>query len=425
MRILHLVHQYLPQYVGGTELYTQTLAHFQSDMGRDVAIFYPSEQEADGSQHLQRSEESGVTVYAARVGPRSRGQVFLSNFREPALLSAFRQVLDSEQPDLIHVQHLMGLPFALLEQIEGSGIPFVITLHDYWFPCANGQLITNYDSTICGGPEWWLNCARCALARAGIGDRRWLAPAVAPLFAYRSYRLRRWLRAAGRVIAPTHFVLDTYAALDMPVDNAVVVPHGIEVPRHVLEAQPARVPHHPGRLHVVYVGSIAPQKGTHVLIEAANRLAPDVTVTIYGDLDKFPDYVQMLRANIRHPSLRLAGRIGRDDFWRMLQTEADVAVLPTLWYEASPLTIQEMFAARVPLVASNIGAMPEKIRDGADGLLFPPGDAQALAVILERLHRQPQLLRQLQSNIRPTRLLDEHVVDVQAIYREVLEQAGH
>lgn len=423
MRILHLVHQYLPEYVGGTELYTQTLARFQAQQGHSVAIFYPSQREATTAPFFVECDEAGVTIYGAAAGPRSRGQVFLSNFRDPALLSAFRQLLQSERPDLIHVQHLMGLPFQILRHIQAAGVPFIITLHDYWFPCANGQLITNYDGTICGGPEWWLNCARCALARSGIGDRRWLAPPLAPLFAYRSQRLQQWLRAAGRVIAPTRFVRDIYAQLNMPADNIVVVPHGIEVPQHVLQAQPPTLPHKAGRLHVVYVGSIAPQKGTHVLVKAANQLPPEVTLTIYGDLDKFPDYVHMIRDKIRHPGIRLAGRIGREEFWQMLLTEADVAVLPTLWYEVSPLTIQEMFAARVPLLASDIGAMPEKIRDGVDGLLFPPGDAQALATILERLHREPALLRQLQSNIRPTRLMSEHLSDVQRIYQEVLQEA--
>jgi glycosyltransferase involved in cell wall biosynthesis len=423
VRILHLVHQYLPEYVGGTELYTQTLARFQAQQGHHVAIFHPSQQEATTSPFLVERDEAGVTLYRAPVGPRSRGQVFLSNFRDPALLSAFKQLLKSERPDLIHVQHLMGLPFQILQTIEAAGIPFVITLHDYWFPCANGQLITNYDNTVCGGPEWWLNCARCALARSGIGDRPWLAPAVAPLFAYRSQRLQQWLRTAGRVIAPTRFVRDIYAQLNMPDDNVVVVPHGIEVPKHVLQASPPQLPHQAGQLHVVYVSSLAHQKGTHVLIEAMNKLPLEITLTLYGDLDKFPDYVRMLKEKNRHPGVRFAGRIGREDFWQMLLTEADVAVLPTLWYETSSLIRQELSAARVPLVASDIGVLAETIRDGVDGLLFPPGDAQALAATLERLHREPHLLRQLQSNMRPTRLMSEHLIDVQSIYEEVLQQA--
>jgi len=104
----------------------------------------------------------------------------------------------------------------------------------------------------------------------------------------------------------------------------------------------------------------------------------------------------------------------------LLLEEADVAVLPTLWYEASPLTIQEMFAARVPLVASRIGALPEKIRDGVDGLLFTPGDAAALRDTLSRLLQEPQLLQTLRDNIQPTRLMEQHVRDVEQLYGEVI-----
>ncbi|HSM58164.1 MAG TPA: glycosyltransferase family 4 protein [Candidatus Sulfomarinibacteraceae bacterium] len=423
MRILHLVHQYIPEYVGGTELYTQTLARYQvSRQGHRAAIFYPSEQEPHDGSVISASDECGVHVHAAPVGPRSRAQVFLDSFGQRTIATSLQRVLDAEQPDVVHVQHLMGLPLSLLTQLKAMRIPIVITLHDYWFPCANGQLLTNYDNQVCDGPRWWLNCARCALARAGVGDRRWLTPAVAPLFAYRSSRLRRWLAQADRVIAPTHFVRDTYDRLNMPTENVVVVPHGIEVPAHVLEAEAATLPHQPGRLHIVYVGSLAWQKGLHVLVEAVNHLPPEaVRLTIYGDLDNFPDYVHSLQAQVEHPGITFPGRITRDDFWPMLLQEVDVAVLPTLWYEASPLTIQEMFAARVPLVASNIGALPEKIRHGVDGVLFPPGDAAALRDVLQRLLDTPQQLRRLQANIRPTRLMDEHVEDVQAIYEALLQ----
>ncbi|MFW5940664.1 MAG: glycosyltransferase family 4 protein [Chloroflexota bacterium] len=423
MRILHLVHQYLPEYVGGTELYTQTLARYQvRQQNHRAAIFYPSEREPREDRVISTSDECGVRIHAAPVGPRSRAQVFLDSFGQRAIQEALRHVLDAEQPDVVHVQHLMGLPLSLLNQLKAARTPIVITLHDYWFPCANGQLLTNYDNQVCEGPRWWLNCARCALVRAGVGDRRWLTPAVAPVFAYRSARLQRWLAQADRVIAPTHFVRDTYDRLNMPTENVVVVPHGIEVPAHVLQAEATTLPRHPGRLHVVYVGSLAHQKGLHVLVEAVNRLAPDaVRLTIYGDHDKFPDYVRSLQAQAQHPGITFPGRITRHDFWPMLLQEADVAVLPTLWYEASPLTIQEMFAARVPLVASNIGALPEKIRHGVDGLLFPPGDAAALRDVLQRLLEDPKELRRLQANIRPTRLMSEHVDDVQMVYEALAD----
>lgn len=426
MHILHIVHQYFPEYVGGTELYTQTLARYQvQQQGHRVAVFHPSRKEpssAPDAGPIQHREDDGTHIYAVPLGRRTPAQIFFSTFRQPALNEALAQVLEKERPGLVHVQHLMGLPVSILNHFRAAGLPIVVTLHDYWFPCANGQLVTNYDNSICDGPRWWLNCGRCALARASLGDHPYLAATVAPVLGARSQALRRALESADRIIAPTRFVQRTYEALGMPMQNSVVVPHGIEVPQHVLNAA-KNAGESPERdsLHIVYVGSLAWQKGLHVLVEAVNQLPHEgVCLSIYGDLDKFPEYVAHLKDAAVHPGIRFAGRIARRELWRILLQEADVAVLPTLWYEASPLTIQEMFAARVPLLASDIGALPEKIRDGVDGLLFPPGDARALADHLLRLHREPGYLAGLRSNIQETRLMEDHVEEIRGVYDEVL-----
>ncbi len=348
----------------------------------------------------------------------------MDTLHRPELVQALEAVLNEFRPDIVHIQHLMGLPASVGDLLHDRRTPFVITLHDYWFPCANGQLLTNYDNTVCQGPYYWINCGRCAVARAGLGDHAILGATLAPLLAYRSRLLQRVLARAECVIAPTNFVRDMYVRLGMPADRMVVVPHGIQVPPHVgplassrqppasrLEGQP---------LHIVYVGSLAWQKGVHVLVEAVNRLPHGaVRLSIYGDLDKFPDYVAQLQTMATHPGIHFGGRIGREDFWRLLLEDADVAVLPTLWYEASPLTIQEMFAACVPIVASRIGALPEKIRHGVDGLLFPPGDPAALRDMLTHLLNEPQLLHSLRTNIQPTRLMEEHVRDIGKLYSEV------
>ena len=106
MRILHIAHQYLPHYVGGVELYTQTLARFQArQQGQQVAIFYPSPQPPTTSspaggvrspapRYSRREEVGDVRVYAAHLGPRSRTRVFLDTFREPRVYSLFDEILD-------------------------------------------------------------------------------------------------------------------------------------------------------------------------------------------------------------------------------------------------------------------------------------------------------------------------------------------
>ena len=413
MKILHIVHQYLPETIGGTELYTQTLAQHQVAAGHSVAVFYPSQRE----EKLWQTTDNHLRVYGAAVGLRSRTRIFLSTFGDKALREMFTAVLQQEQPDLIHIQHLMGLPTSLIDAIQ---VPFVITLHDYWYGCGNAQLVTNYDSTICQGPDhWFYNCGRCALARGGQSE--WLAPLVAPLMAWRNVRLRPILQRASKVIAPTHFVQQTYQQLGLAGDNMIVIPHGIEVPHEQIQAILATRPlRQPGTLHIGYIGSLGWQKGVHNLIAAVNRLPTEgVKLTIYGRLDTFPDYVAELQQQAHHPGIHFAGPVSRTDLWAALAA-FDVVVMPTLWYEASPLTIQEVFAVGVPIVASRIGAMTEKIREGVDGRLVPPGNADALHKVLFNLLTDPTSLTQLRQNIQPVHTMAEHIEEIEALYRTLL-----
>ncbi len=407
----------MPEHVGGTELYTQTLARYQVQMGHSAAIFTPSATTPTGTAPSAQDED-GVRVYRAGLGAHGRFQVFRNTFSNKQLDGAFTAVLAQEKPDIIHIQHLMGLPPSLIERIQAAAIPYVITLHDYWYGCANAQLIANDSGDICAGPDkTYRNCGRCAIARAGKANLAWLSPMVAPLMRYRNGRLRRIITQAYKVIAPTRFVQTIYQQMGFPDDNFIVIQHGIEVPEEkierILRERPSSPPH---TLHIGYIGSIAHQKGIHHLITAVNQLPHDgVKLTLYGGLDAFPEYVAHLRQLIRHPGIQLAGRIARDKIWAAFAS-FDVVAMPTLWYEASPLTIQEAFAVKTPIVASRIGAMPDKITHGIDGLLVPPGDVDALRAALLSLLENPTLLPQLQSGIKPVYTMTQQARDINIVY---------
>jgi glycosyltransferase involved in cell wall biosynthesis len=415
LRILHIAHQYLPEHVGGTELYTQQLAYQQVVSGHSPAVFAPAVASRDWPEPAL---ENGIRIYRAPVGARSAAQIFRSTFGDEAIGAALRIVLEREEPELVHIQHLKGLPSELVNRLAQAEIPYVVTLHDYWYACANAQLLTNYDSTLCAGPNWWLNCGRCALARAGRSGAAFLAPAVAPALALRNRRLFSILNSAEQLIAPTSFVRETYGRLGIPPDKIRVVPHGIST----VGVSRSRDRPSPGALHVAYIGGLAWQKGVHILIEAVNRLpAADARLTIYGDMTAFPDYVAELRRIARHPGISFAGRLDRSDFWPALAA-CDVVVVPSLWYETASLIIQESFAAGVPVIASRIGALSERVRDGLDGLLAPPGDVAALSTSLERLSQEPDLMARLREGIRPVRTIEEHAQEVEELYRSALKR---
>jgi len=419
MRILHVVHQYPPQHVGGTEVYTRAVAGYQAAAGHAVAVFCPE----PGDVRPTPDDETGrLVVHRAGDGARGRTAVFLSTFGGGRLAGSFAATLAETQPDVVHLQHLMGLPLALVEQIKAAGLPYVISLHDYWYGCANAQLLTNDDGRLCRGPDaGHVNCGRCALARAGLGGLTALAPAVAPLMARRGRALRQVFAGAAAVLASTEFVRRAYAGMGFPTERVHIWPLGIDAGADELAAaraaQTARPAGEP--LRAGYIGGLSPQKGVHHLVAAVQRLpAEAVALSIYGDASAFPDYAAGLRAAATHPGIRFPGRLSRAALWPALGG-LDVLVVPTLWYETYSLIAHEAFAAGVPVVASRIGVMAEVVRDGVDGLLFPPADEAALADILLALAEQPERLAALRAGIRPVPTLADHSRRLLGLYESL------
>ncbi len=423
MRILHLVHQYPPHFTGGTELYTQMLATAQAALGHQVVVFCPSPDQTS-TRRSTVSFERGVRVIRYPLGPRSRTKVFRDTFRQQELQQALAQTLDETNPDLVHIQHLMGMPMSLADQVVKAGVLFLLTLHDYWYICANAQLLTNTDQTICPGPDPQAhNCARCAFARAGREGVLWAAPALAPLMRYRNQHLRKLLQSATYVIAPTEFVRQTYIDQGLDSDNLVVVHHGIEHPRDSIETKPLRrrLSDAFRPLQIGFLGSISWQKGVHVLIEAVNELAhEDVRLVVYGDSTTYPTYTAQLKQQIQWPNINFAGPLSRQELWPAL-ADLDLAVLPTLWYETSSLVLDEAFAAGVPVVVTDIGVMADKVLDGFNGRLFPLGDARALTQILQEIIANPGLLENWREGIPPVRTIDDHVKQIEELYQSTLD----
>ncbi|RME41947.1 MAG: hypothetical protein D6796_15105, partial [Caldilineae bacterium] len=228
MRILHLVHQYLPEYVGGTELYTRWLAQAQRRRGHPVGVFY--RRSAEGRGREGRLDAGDVQVWAAWAGIVTPTRRFFHTFDDRPMRPLWEQTLRDFAPEVVHIEHLMGLPVSLVDVLRRRGIPYVITLWDFWWVCANANLLTNYDRTICDGPRAFLNCARCALARA---NRPGLWPAQPPLagvMAWRNRLLRRVLANAAALIAPTRFVHRWYADHHAPAARLVTIPAGLEEP---------------------------------------------------------------------------------------------------------------------------------------------------------------------------------------------------
>lgn len=417
MRVALPVHKFPPESLGGTEIYTRTLARALVQAGHTVAVFYPS---ATVQQLTQDDTPEGMQRWRAPLSAARTSEdpirQFWHTFRDQAIEAAFTTFLQDFQPDLVHFQHVQGVSARLIEQAAGR--PRLATLHDYWYFCANSQLIRP-DRQPCPGPSWGChNCVDCATARADLAGLRRLRPVVALPFAYRNAYLRRMGGQIDRFIAPSEFLRQQYIDQGWPAHKIVTLENGMDR-RRLLDAPSLDLPEPSARPHFGFIGSLAWQKGVHILIEAFNQLPMNAALTIYGSDSAFPDYGAELRRLVRHPHIRFAGPIGFDQVGTALR-QLDALIVPSLWYENSPLVIQEAYVMGVPVLASRIGALTEKVQEQKNGLLFAPGDSDALAALLQSVIDDPAQLQTLRRGIHPPPTIEEHTVQVINLYEEQL-----
>jgi len=413
MRILFVVHKYPPESLGGTEIYTMTLARALHALGHTVTIFAPSATvnaitEVVGPDGIQRWQ---VPLPASRQSEDAARQ-FWHTFRDQAIEQAFVACLQATTPDLVHFQHVQGVSAHLITL--AAAYPKVVTLHDYWYFCANSQLIRP-DRQPCGGPSFgnW-NCVDCATARSELQWLRVARPLVALPLAARNRYLRHLATQVDRFIAPSEFLRQQYIKQGWPAAKIITLENGMDR-RRLRDAPTGTLPVPAARPHFGFIGSLAWQKGVHLLVEAFNQLPTTAALTIYGSDQAFPDYGAQLRQLATHPQIRFAGPIAYEEIGAALR-QIDALVVPSLWYENSPLVIQEAYVMGVPVIASNLGALPEKVIDGQSGHLFPPGDSEALASLLQRLIDDPAILSALHPGITPPPTVEAHAAEICALY---------
>jgi glycosyltransferase involved in cell wall biosynthesis len=418
MRVLQVIHQFLPKYLGGTEVYAADLTRRLLSHGHDAALF-------TGGDTAGPTEWEGVpaTVTPGGLrGPRNPAQLFLTAFGNRQAEAGFGAALADFRPDVVHLHHLLGLSTRLPQLARAAGVPVCATLHDYWFLCPKSQLI-DHRGALCEGPRGGVNCAQCAAQRLGAPWLEPAAPLLGPLFLLRQARVRRAFAACDALLAPSDFLLATARRAGLPAPKLLRVDFGLDIePALPRMPRPAGAP-----LRVVYLGALDESKGVHLLLEACRLLNPQqVEIAIYGSLDAAsPAYLHRLRALAAatpYGPAVLRGAVPHAEIPALLG-RTDALTVPSLWYENAPLVIAEAFVAGTPVVASNQGALAEQVHDGADGLLFGRGDAAALAAALQRLADEPGLLERLQAGIGQHASRAAHYDHMERVYRALMERA--
>ncbi len=412
MRVLIISHGHPSYSIGGAEVASHGL--FRAiDASPDHEAFYLSRAPSTIRRH------AATPMMSLRHGGREAflhtgawDEFWLSNGGLAELGSSVASYLERIDPDVVHFHHVIGLgveAIALVRRVLPRA-RLVVTFHEYLAICANhGQMVKTGRHALCSGSSPSL-CNVC-LPQHG--------PAA---FFAREQHLRAHFLLADAYVSPSHFLVDRYLAWGLPPDRFRVIENGVDG-----EPVPPRALSDSGRRdRFAFFGQVTEFKGLPVLLDAVSRVPDDLwgnaTLSVFGgNLELQPEAFQRRF----HALVEAAGRRVRfHGSYRQnelpgLMAEVDWVVVPSIWWENSPVVIQEALLHRRPVIASGIGGMAEKVSDGIDGLHFRTGSPESLADRLGRALREDGLWERLSAAAPRPPDLPAFASDHLALYRSI------
>lgn len=408
MTILLTAHRNLPESKGGVEIYTDQLAKELVSRGHKVHLLVPALSPTHKVGEVGSEERDGYTLW--RVVTRT--ELLVDEFQLEELVKPVRDLIAKIKPDVAHCQHLIGLTLTVLHELKRANIPVVGTIHDGWFACHQFHFLEGGIEP-CNGPETVDKCVHCLLKRNPEADPDAHLPELFYFFALRRQQMKRGWNAFDRLLVPTETLKKKLQKAGFDHASISVKTLGMAPADH-----PVRVTGN-GRLRVILPGNVYPTKGQDIALKALHSLPLDrLELHIHGE-EVNPTYLAQLKALIpTGATVHFHGGYSPEDMPAIL-SKADVCLVPSR-SENYPLVVRESLRAGVPVVASNVGGIPEIIQDGSNGLLFNVGDETSLASVLNQLITSPSLLDNLRRGIDSVKTIAEDADELIELYRELL-----
>ena len=382
--------------------------------------FSGEESVLDAQKKLIESQGNEVRVYSRSSedihGFWSKVNAFFSGFYNYRSVSEIKQFILSFKPEIIHIHNLY--PFispSILVIISRFHIPIVMTVHNYRLVCPNGLFFSHGE--ICercsSGNEWnciLRNCEGSMAKSLGYALRN-----------YYARKRRLFSTNISRFICLTSFQKEKLVQNGFSEEKIEVIPNFLEI------NQPKDIAI-PRRKYIAFSGRINRQKGFDLVIDAIklinlkNDNDKGLPILVAGQID------QNFRSSINVPeNIQLLGALRKeqmDEFYR----KARFIVFTSRSYEGFPMVFLEAMNHSLPVIAPRLGAYPEIIEDGVNGLLFRPGDYADLADKIKILSTNNDLCLRLGKNgyrkLTEKYSSDIHYKELTLIYKKVIKETS-
>lgn len=448
MKILLTVHCFYPTHIFGTETLTLEIAKTLKSMGHEVCVLTADShtEPANGGDYVKYLYES-IPVISIDTS-KNPNRTFKDTYYKKENAEIIKNIIREYNPDIIHCIHTINLTVSFLEIIKDMGIPAIMTMTDFFGICFNCKL-QKYDNSFCSGPDAAAaNCVECYFAatkslitlrnKSGFVGKIISSPKVfakiskvplmkkVPVIKEASYVtqrnsiIKKQYEIFSRLIAPTDFLRKSYINNGYPAEKFEKLTFGLNMQPFEGYTEPRK--EFKKNLTFGYIGQLYWHKGVDLLISAFNKLNnPELKLKIYGDMTQDTNYTDKLKELIgSNSNINLLGTFPRTEQGRILK-DIDVLVIPSLWYENSPLVLLGALATRTPVIVSDVDGMNEFVKNDYNGFLFKPGDIEELYNQLKKCVDNPDSLISISKNANYDKSIKRNVEEYIKIYEQCLE----
>ena len=378
MRVLYLVHGHEQFSVGGAEnaafaLFREALTTAEVEAWILAAVH--TNRGILGHGEL-RSVEGTDREYL--IGTSCEWFRF-TNAHIPSMRRSLKRLLDHIQPEIIHLQHYVHFGIDVIPLLQGlcPKARIMVTLHEYLALCMhNGQMVTTGQLKLCEKATP-LTCSMCFPEHHSSA-----------LF-LRHHYIKTILESCDALVSPSQFLIQRYQDCGISHKRFYMIENGL--PNHFASSE--RQNHfktYSAELNrFSYFGQLNQYKGVLLLLKAAQLLqqrgVDGLLLNIYGaNLEGQPDDFQQEFKALLEPvadRVKLCGSYRQPEL-QTLMLENDWVIVPSIWWENSPVVIQEAFFYGRPVIGSDIGGTAEKLNKRG-GVTFTARSEVSLAERIE------------------------------------------
>jgi glycosyltransferase involved in cell wall biosynthesis len=398
LKVLYVIDQKPDGYPGGIEYHLLDILNLFIRKRIPVQVLFPEM----NCLLLRRYEDYKVyeTSYEG-------GRLDDHRLKDPATEAVFERVLNDTNADIVHFQSIRTLPLSLIEVAKRRGKRVLVTLHEYYFWCINCIMLS---PDFCWFQTDGVKCYKCLTGNGYKIDEGFVEE--------RRQYIDYLFQILDRVIVPSSYVKDVLLSLykGLSYDKCVVIELGIDKQLLNTERENFSLREN-GVLHLAFLGNFLHYKGNRTFLQLMKyyKNSDTVTFSIIGNIfdpSLLPSY----------KNLNIIGGYTRDNVVRTIhKADPDLILLLSNWPETFSYTLSEAIASGVPVIATDGGALRERVSKEAVGFLVPIEDPiPGMIRLIEDMKQQTEVIDFLKLRVSGARkrmkTVEEMVAETLAVY---------